>query len=83
LVAGSNQFNTKPSKGIAFLQEQELLSNFTSEIASFLHENHLLDKGMIGEYLGDRKNADILDHFIMLVPPAYATKILRGKIFHS
>lgn len=65
LVAGSSQFNGKPSKGIAFLQEQGLLSDSsTSEIANFLHENHLLDKGMIGEYIGDRKNADILEHFI-------------------
>ena len=68
LVAGSSQFNGKPSKGIAFLQEQGLLSDSsTSEIANFLHENHLLDKGMIGEYIGDRKNADILEHFIKLV----------------
>lgn len=50
-----------------FLQEQGLLSDSTSEIASFLHDNHLLDKGMIGDYIGDRKNADVLDHFIKLV----------------
>ena len=67
MVAGSNQFNSKPSKGIAFLQEQGLLSDDTSEIAKFLHDNHLLDKGMIGDYLGDRKNADVLENFIKLV----------------
>ena len=66
-MAGSSQFNTKPAKGIAFLQEQGLLSNNTSEIARFLHDNHLLDKGMIGDYIGDRKNSDILDQFIKLV----------------
>lgn len=67
MVAGSNQFNSKPSKGILFLQEQGLLSSNTSEIASFLHDNHLLDKGMIGDYIGDRKNADVLENFIKLV----------------
>jgi len=64
LIAGSTQFNSKPSKGIAFLQEQGLLTDSKSEIAAFLHENHLLDKGMLGDYLGDRKNSEILDEFI-------------------
>lgn len=66
LIAGTEQFNQKPKKGIQFLQEKGLLSDpmDNSQVAQWLRENHRLDKKMIGEYISDRKNMDLLDSFV-------------------
>ncbi|XP_056879272.1 Golgi-specific brefeldin A-resistance guanine nucleotide exchange factor 1 isoform X3 [Takifugu flavidus] len=66
LIAGTEQFNQKPKKGIQFLQEKGLLSTPTdnNQIAQWLRENPRLDKKMIGEYISDRKNAELLDSFV-------------------
>lgn len=66
LIAGTEQFNQKPKKGIQFLQEQGLLSTptDTSQIAQWLRENPRLDKKMIGEYISERRNAELLDAFV-------------------
>ena len=66
LQAGSDQFNTKPKKGIEFLQEHSLLSTPLNpeEIAKFLKENPKLDKKMVADYIGDRRNAKVLDAFV-------------------
>uniref|UniRef100_H3CF70 Golgi brefeldin A resistant guanine nucleotide exchange factor 1 n=1 Tax=Tetraodon nigroviridis TaxID=99883 RepID=H3CF70_TETNG len=66
LIAGTEQFNQKPKKGIQFLQEKGLLSSPTdnNQIAQWLRENPRLDKKMIGEYISDRKNAELLDSFV-------------------
>lgn len=37
------------------------------EIATFLKENPLLDKKMIGEYISNRNNVDVLNSFIKYV----------------
>lgn len=63
---GTEQFNTKPIKGITFLQEQGLLSNplDPGEVVTFLKENPRLDKAMIGEYVAKKSNNKVLEAFV-------------------
>ena len=37
------------------------------EVAKFLVDNHHLSKAMIGDYLGDRRNTEVLTAFIRCV----------------
>ncbi|MGH0122511.1 UNVERIFIED_CONTAM: hypothetical protein FKN15_049325 [Acipenser sinensis] len=64
--SGTEQFNQKPKKGIQFLQEKGLLSSpmDNNEVARWLRENPRLDKKMIGEFVSDRKNMELLDSFV-------------------
>ncbi|XP_018580435.2 Golgi-specific brefeldin A-resistance guanine nucleotide exchange factor 1 isoform X8 [Scleropages formosus] len=66
LITGTEQFNQKPKKGIQFLQEKGLLSSpmDNNEVAQWLRENPRLDKKMIGEFVSDRKNMELLDSFV-------------------
>nr|XP_023659672.1 Golgi-specific brefeldin A-resistance guanine nucleotide exchange factor 1 isoform X2 [Paramormyrops kingsleyae] len=66
LITGTEQFNQKPKKGIQFLQEMGLLSSpmDNGEVAQWLRENPWLDKKMIGEFVSDRKNMELLDSFV-------------------
>lgn len=66
LITGTEQFNQKPRKGIQFLQEKGLLTipMDNAEVAQWLRENPRLDKKMIGEFVSDRKNIDLLDNFV-------------------
>uniref|UniRef100_A0A3P9Q1V8 Golgi-specific brefeldin A-resistance guanine nucleotide exchange factor 1 n=1 Tax=Poecilia reticulata TaxID=8081 RepID=A0A3P9Q1V8_POERE len=66
LITGTEQFNQKPRKGVQFLQEKGLLSDplDTKQVAQWLRENPRLDKKMIGEYISDRKNMELLDSFV-------------------
>ncbi|XP_054838203.1 Golgi-specific brefeldin A-resistance guanine nucleotide exchange factor 1 isoform X2 [Eublepharis macularius] len=66
LINGSEQFNQKPKKGIQFLQEKNLLATpmDNNEVAKWLRENPRLDKKMIGEFVSDRKNVDLLESFV-------------------
>ncbi|KAK2098899.1 G-box binding factor [Saguinus oedipus] len=66
LITGTEQFNQKPKKGIQFLQEKGLLTipMDNTEIAQWLRENPRLDKKMIGEFVSDRKNIDLLESFV-------------------
>ncbi|XP_073690303.1 Golgi-specific brefeldin A-resistance guanine nucleotide exchange factor 1 isoform X1 [Garra rufa] len=66
LITGTEQFNQKPKKGIQILQEKGLLSSpiDNNEVAQWLRENPRLDKKMIGEFISDRKNPDLLDSFV-------------------
>ena len=66
LITGTEQFNQKPKKGIQFLQDNHLLSSpmDNDQVAQWLRENPRLDKKMIGEYISDRKNMDLLDSFV-------------------
>ena len=63
---GTEYFNTKPAKGITYLQEQGLLSDplDPGEIITFIKENPKLDKKMIGEYITKRTNSVILEAFV-------------------
>ncbi|XP_069705453.1 Golgi-specific brefeldin A-resistance guanine nucleotide exchange factor 1 isoform X3 [Periplaneta americana] len=66
LTTGSEHFNSKPKKGIQFLQEHHLLSTplDPQEIVHFLRENPRLDKKMIGEYVSNRTNLAVLESFV-------------------
>ncbi|XP_018410095.1 PREDICTED: Golgi-specific brefeldin A-resistance guanine nucleotide exchange factor 1 [Nanorana parkeri] len=66
LITGTEQFNQKPKKGIQFLQEKNLLTTpmDNNEVAQWLRENPRLDKKMIGEFVSDRKNLDLLESFV-------------------
>ncbi|XP_038613594.1 Golgi-specific brefeldin A-resistance guanine nucleotide exchange factor 1 isoform X2 [Tachyglossus aculeatus] len=66
LITGTEQFNQKPKKGIQFLQEKNLLTipMDNKEVAQWLRENPRLDKKMIGEFVSDRKNLDLLESFV-------------------
>ncbi|KAM5142238.1 Golgi-specific brefeldin A-resistance guanine nucleotide exchange factor 1 isoform 2-T2 [Mantella aurantiaca] len=66
LITGTEQFNQKPKKGIQFLQEKNMLTTpmDNNEVAQWLRENPRLDKKMIGEFVSDRKNIDLLESFV-------------------
>ena len=66
LATGTEHFNSKPKKGIQFLQEHHLLSTplDSQEVVSFLRENPRLDKKMIGEFISNRNNLQVLDAFV-------------------
>ncbi|XP_077999496.1 Golgi-specific brefeldin A-resistance guanine nucleotide exchange factor 1-like [Glandiceps talaboti] len=66
LLAGTEQFNQKASKGIAFLQEHGILKVplEAPEVANFLRENPRLDKKMLGEFISAKKNVKVLDAFV-------------------
>uniref|UniRef100_A0A1A7X3N0 Golgi-specific brefeldin A-resistance guanine nucleotide exchange factor 1 n=1 Tax=Iconisemion striatum TaxID=60296 RepID=A0A1A7X3N0_9TELE len=66
LITGTEQFNQKPKKGIQFLQEKGLLRDpmDNNQVAQWLRENPRLDKKMIGEFISDRKNMELLDSFV-------------------
>lgn len=49
-------FNEKPSKGIDFCIQNQLLENSHSDIAEFLLQSKGLSKFAIGEYLSDRND---------------------------
>ena len=64
--SATEQFNTKPSKGVAYMQEMKLWSTplDPKQVATFVRENPHLDKNQIGEYVSNRKNLEILEAFV-------------------
>ncbi|XP_050302323.1 Golgi-specific brefeldin A-resistance guanine nucleotide exchange factor 1 [Anthonomus grandis grandis] len=66
LPQGTEHFNTKPKKGIQFFQEHGVLKPEldVNEVAIFLRENPALDKKMIGEYVSNRSNLNILEAYV-------------------
>lgn len=68
LSQGTERFNTRPEKGIQYLQEHGILNAELDpmQVALFLRENPGLDKKMIGEYISKKKNVDskILINFV-------------------
>ncbi len=66
ILAATEQFNKKPKVGVAFLLEQGVLHSplNPNEVAGFLLDNPGLVKARIGEYVGERKNTDILHAFV-------------------
>ena len=62
---GTEQFNVKPSKGIAYLQDQGLFASplDPTEVVVFLKENPKLDKKQIGEFVSNKKNGRIIEAF--------------------
>ncbi|CAH1968968.1 unnamed protein product [Acanthoscelides obtectus] len=66
LPQGTEYFNQKPKKGILFFQEHGVLKQQLdpTEVAYFLRENSGLSKAMIGEYISNRNNLQILEAFV-------------------
>jgi len=60
LRRGIALFNTKPKKGLAYLDEKGYVqSRDAKSVAAFLHEHHeTLDATVIGDYLGKGKDED-------------------------
>jgi brefeldin A-resistance guanine nucleotide exchange factor 1 len=60
------QFNTKPTKGVAYMQEMGLFKTpmVPEEAGKFMRENPHLDKKQIGEYVSNRKNQEVLKAFV-------------------
>lgn len=63
---GTEYFNQKPIKGIAYLQEQGWLTDplDIGEIITFMKENPRIDKKVLGEYIGRRSNGQLLEAFV-------------------
>ena len=58
-------FNTKPSKGIAYLQEMKLIQpDEPEEVAQFLRTNPQLNKNQMGDYISRREHLHILKAFV-------------------
>lgn len=68
LPTGTEYFNQKSKKGIQFLQEHGVLKHELDpqEVVLFLRENPGLDKKMIGEYISNRNNLQILEAFVKM-----------------
>ncbi|XP_065181030.1 Golgi-specific brefeldin A-resistance guanine nucleotide exchange factor 1-like [Sycon ciliatum] len=66
LLVGTDLFNSKPKKGLTFLQEHGIFSSTVTaeECADFLKNNCRLDKKVIGEYIGERKNTEVMEQFV-------------------
>ncbi len=52
---GIELFNKKPKKGLAFLQENDLLGHTSEAIANFFHDDPRLDKTAIGDFMGENE----------------------------
>lgn len=66
LLAGIEEFNKKPKKGIEFMQENGLISTpfLPEELVHFMKENPNVDKKVIGDYIGDKRNPKVLEAFV-------------------
>ena len=64
ITTATELFNTKPSKGVSYLQEQGLIQDEPSQVANFMRTNPHLDKKQIGEYISKRDNLHILKAFV-------------------
>ena len=58
-------FNTKPTKGIAYLQEMNLIHpDEPEQVAQFLRTNPQLNKNQMGDYISRREHLHILKAFV-------------------
>lgn len=59
------EFNYKPKKGLQYLLRDGFIETDTPHaIASFLLNTEGLDKAMVGDYLGEEKNMQVLHSFV-------------------
>jgi brefeldin A-resistance guanine nucleotide exchange factor 1 len=75
LITGAQAFNTKPKKGVAYLREHSLIDGYKPDgdeaenikaLAVFLRSNGRLDKKLLGEYISNPDNLDLLKAYIGL-----------------
>ena len=67
LLQGIRQFNFKPKRGVKTLIKDGFITSESPEhIAAFILQNEMLDKAMIGEYLGEGEpqNVAIMHAFV-------------------
>ena len=66
ITAGTEQFNKKPSGGVAFLMEQGVLQTPMDpwEVARFIHQNPAINKQVLGDYLGNKKYSSVLEAYV-------------------
>uniref|UniRef100_A0A7M5X4G9 SEC7 domain-containing protein n=1 Tax=Clytia hemisphaerica TaxID=252671 RepID=A0A7M5X4G9_9CNID len=66
LLIGIEEFNKKAKKGIEYLQENGLMSTpfLPEELVHFMKENPNVDKKVIGDYIGDKRNPKVLEAFV-------------------
>jgi brefeldin A-resistance guanine nucleotide exchange factor 1 len=66
ITTTTEQFNTKPSKGVAYMQEMGLIKTPMDpvEVANFMRTNPHLEKKQMGEYISRRDNLHILEAFV-------------------
>ncbi|KAL4180654.1 hypothetical protein AMTRI_Chr12g233700 [Amborella trichopoda] len=55
MEAAISEFNRRPAKGIEYLVSNNLVQNSPASVAQFLRNTPGLDKGMIGDYLGQHE----------------------------
>ncbi|GMI89380.1 BFA-VISUALIZED ENDOCYTIC TRAFFICKING DEFECTIVE1, HOPM interactor 7 [Hibiscus trionum] len=55
MEAAISEFNRQPVKGIGYLISNKLVENSPASVAQFLRNTPSLDKGMIGDYLGQHE----------------------------
>jgi brefeldin A-inhibited guanine nucleotide-exchange protein len=68
LERGFKLFSHKPTKGIKYLQENNIVGLEAEQIAKFLiSENSRLDKTALGEFLGDHERIDVMHHYVDLI----------------
>eukprot|EP01059_Diplonema_ambulator_P001787 TRINITY_DN11512_c2_g1_i1.p1 TRINITY_DN11512_c2_g1~~TRINITY_DN11512_c2_g1_i1.p1 ORF type:complete len:1829 (+),score=573.22 TRINITY_DN11512_c2_g1_i1:44-5488(+) len=66
----SAAFNTKPKNGIQLLVTKGLAENNPRSIAEALDKYKKIDRGMVGEYLGEPTNVDVLVEWCSLTDMA-------------
>lgn len=64
LIHGTSLFNSKPEKGIQFLQSHGIIGHSNEDIALFIKENPHLDKKIIGDFVSKKKNVGVLSAFV-------------------
>lgn len=66
MVMGRKKFNMDFKKGIQFLVENELLQNIFEEIVCFLYKGEGLNKIVIGDYLGEREELNLVVFYVFV-----------------
>ena len=63
---GISLFNMKPMRGLAYLQEHNIVGTSASSVAKFFHTNDRLDKTQVGEFLGDidKFNREVMYEYV-------------------
>ena len=66
ISTATEQFNTKPTKGVAYMQECNLIQKplIPDEVVTFMRQNPHLNKQQIGDYISNRKHLDILEAYV-------------------
>nr|XP_043611760.1 brefeldin A-inhibited guanine nucleotide-exchange protein 5-like [Erigeron canadensis] len=78
MEAAISEFNRHPARGIGFLTANRLVDNTPESVAQFLRNTTALDKGMIGDYLGQH------EEFPLAVMHAYVESMkFSGMKFHT